>query len=400
MHCETDLIVSNKQTDYLIDISILLQFLRKKRQVTGIPRVVLAYIKHYAGRCQLVYYSRILGTFVILSPEASLQAIRWIERWDYSLYPSIMRLFLRRGKWQFWPSKPYLNVYFIKICMRDISSPWYFWRMQQLGVKLVVMVHDLIPIVHPELVSPVSTQRFTTGLIRLLDHARGVITVSETERKNLIQYLAGLGRTIPSIIAAPLASGLVFENLQHSMQRMVQGPYFVIVGPISDRKNHRLLFDIWSEWVDRKQKNIPKLLVLGKLHRNKEPLLTTLLQQASLQPYVFHMELGDNALINYVSFANALLFPSFAEGYGLPLAEALTLGTPTIVNDLPVFHEIGGDIPEYISVQDKQAWAEMILEYTKPKSTRRAQQLQRISHFVPPTWDSHFDRVDKFLTTL
>mgnify|MGYP000163796578 CR=1 FL=1 len=392
--------MSNKQANYLIDISILLQFLRKKRYVTGIPRVVLTYIKHYAGRCQLVYYSRILGTIVILPPEASLQAIRWIEQWDYSLYPSIMRLFLRHGKWQFLSSKQYLNDYFIKICMRDISSPWYFWRLRQLGVKLVVMVHDLIPIIYPELVSPVSTKRFKTGILRLLDHARGVVTVSETERKNLIQYLASLGRAIPPIIAAPLASGLVVEKIQYTSQRMVQGPYFVIVGPISDRKNHRLLFDIWSDWVEKKQKNIPKLLVLGKLHRTKEPLLTELLQQPSLQPYVFHMELGDNALINYVSFANALLFPSFAEGYGLPLAEALTLGTPTIVNDLPVFREIGGDIPEYIPVQDKQAWADMILEYTKPKSTQRAQQVQRIAHFVVPTWDTHFARFDKFLTTL
>ena len=72
--------------------------------------------------------------------------------------------------------------------------------------------------------------------------------------------------------------------------------------------------------------------------------------------------------------ARALLFPSFVEGYGLPLIEAMAAGIPVIASDLPVFHEIGQAVPELLSPDDVDAWSRAIMDYAAPDSARRSAQ--------------------------
>ena len=98
--------------------------------------------------------------------------------------------------------------------------------------------------------------------------------------------------------------------------------------------------------------------------------------------------------------ARALLFPSFAEGYGIPLAEALAAGLPVIANDLPVFREIGQGVPELLPASDREAWRKAILNYANPDSVRRAEQLQRMAEFTPYEWRNHFEKLDDFLHKL
>lgn len=61
--------------------------------------------------------------------------------------------------------------------------------------------------------------------------------------------------------------------------------------------------------------------------------------------------------------ARALLMPSLAEGYGLPVAEAARAGTPVLCNDLPVFREVLGDYAVYADVGDMYSWKTTIIEF-------------------------------------
>ena len=108
----------------------------------------------------------------------------------------------------------------------------------------------------------------------------------------------------------------------------------------------------------------------------------------------------DADVVTYLHHSQALLFPSFIEGYGLPLIEALALGVPVIASDLLVFKEIAGDVPEYIDPLDGARWSKLIMAYAQPNSVDRANQRTRIQHFKAPTWTDHFMKVDAFLTTL
>ena len=92
--------------------------------------------------------------------------------------------------------------------------------------------------------------------------------------------------------------------------------------------------------------------------------------------------------------------PSFDEGYGLPLVEALSLGTPVIASDTATFREVTRRSALLLSAIDGIAWRDAIMTY----ATRAAPAWQlakaKAKPFRPPNWDGYFRRLDEFLTSL
>jgi glycosyltransferase involved in cell wall biosynthesis len=101
-----------------------------------------------------------------------------------------------------------------------------------------------------------------------------------------------------------------------------------------------------------------------------------------------------------VAGARAVLLPSFAEGFGMPVAEALVAGVPVIVSDIDALREVGGDAPDYIDPLDGLGWRAAIEDYCRPDSARRAAQVRRIADWRPCTWDRHIDIVLELIDAL
>jgi len=94
------------------------------------------------------------------------------------------------------------------------------------------------------------------------------------------------------------------------------------------------------------------------------------------------------------------LFPSFAEGYGLPLVEALGASVPVIASTLDVFREIGQGVPDLLPPDDVDGWTNAVMAYSAPESPARAAQVARLAHFRAPDWAGHFAKTDMFLKSL
>jgi glycosyltransferase involved in cell wall biosynthesis len=105
-------------------------------------------------------------------------------------------------------------------------------------------------------------------------------------------------------------------------------------------------------------------------------------------------------LRSLIKKAQALLMPSFAEGYGLPIVEALSLGTPVVCSDIPVFREVSQKRALLISLLDGRGWLKAIESLTPADSLLRAQLLAKMLEFKPPTWQAYFQNVEAFLGTL
>jgi glycosyltransferase involved in cell wall biosynthesis len=143
------------------------------------------------------------------------------------------------------------------------------------------------------------------------------------------------------------------------------------------------------------------LVIIGQRGWECENVEDMLERCGPLRGVVFeHPMCSDAELITYLHHAQALLFPSFAEGYGMPLIEALSLGVPVLASDLPVFEEIAGGVPEYIDPLDGRRWREVIEAYTPADSVPRAAQLSRLKGFRVPDWATHFAKVDALLESL
>jgi glycosyltransferase involved in cell wall biosynthesis len=177
-------------------------------------------------------------------------------------------------------------------------------------------------------------------------------------------------------------------------------PYFLTLGTIEGRKNHILLLRVWRDLAAALGDRCPRLVIVGQRGWQCGEATALLDNSPVLRPHVTELPAcGDAALLSLMAGATALLFPSFAEGYGLPLVEALAVGTPVIASDLPVFREIAGDIVTTLDPRDMPGWYAAVRDFAMPGSAERAAQLARIaaSGFRPPSWASHFARVDRWL---
>jgi glycosyltransferase involved in cell wall biosynthesis len=112
-----------------------------------------------------------------------------------------------------------------------------------------------------------------------------------------------------------------------------------------------------------------------------------------------HRDMPDRQMASLLRGARALLLPLLAEGFGLPVIEALALRVPVICSDLPALRESGGDVPDYLDPSDAVAWRTAILDYLDDTPRRQAQ-LVRLAMRRKPRWEDHFAIVDRLIAGL
>ena len=264
---------------------------------------------------------------------------------------------------------------------------------QRSGAAFVFYVHDLIPIDYPEYVRPGHDARHAERMATVCTLANGVIVNSQATADSLAPLLRRAGRDVPVLVAFP---GAEFAQPQQDGRppnpRPADPPYFVCIGTIEPRKNHLLLLNAWRRLAAGP--NPPRLVLVGRRGWENENVVDMIERCPSIRPLVEeHGSMPDSVLHPTLAGARALLCPTFAEGYGMPIAEALALGVPVLCSDIPAHHEAGGTAPEFLDPLDGPAWINAIRDYAEPGSLRRATQLERMRDWRPPSWEAHFDAV-------
>lgn len=376
---------------FLIDITRLLNRALQHRRPTGVDRVGLAYVSYFKERSRaLVRFAR---RWVVLSEKDSRCLFDGLLAPDVS-FPK--RSLWRVGKhysltWR----PPSSGSVLLNVVHSGLERPDYGERVRRYGLRPLYFLHDLIPVAFPEYSRPAEADKHRRRLKTMLETACGLIVNSVVTGNELEAYAAALGMAVPPWVAAHLAPP---DFHPPACERPMPEPYFVVLGTIEPRKNHLLVLNLWREMVRRLGRSTPRLVVIGQRGWECEQVVDMLERCAALRGFVIEITgCDDAALATWLRHAQALLFPSFAEGYGIPLVEALSLGTPVIASDLPVFRELAGDVPDYLDPLDGQGWRQAIEDYAATNSPRRQEQLRRMGGWQPPTWDAHFKVVDGFM---
>ena len=285
---------------------------------------------------------------------------------------------------------------FLLVSHRLMEKPEPIDELRAAGAAFIPLVHDLIPATHPEYARPGVAMQHLRRLETVASLAAGIIVNSAATGAVLQPHLVRQADP-PDLVVAPL--GIEMPAPAADVPAMPAEPYFVSIGTIEPRKNHLLLLHLWRDFAAKWGPAAPRLVLVGRRGWENENVLDLLERCTLLRGLVSEAgSLSDPAVAALLAGSRALLFPSFAEGYGLPLAEALAAGAPAICSDLPALREVGGDIPEYLDPLDGSGWRRMVLDYAGPDSRARAAQLARLRGWSAPGWNDHFDAVDGMLT--
>src|SRR4029077_7156113 len=222
-----------------------------------------------------------------------------------------------------------------------------------------------------------------------------LIVNSAVTRDALQPHLDRAGRA-PPVLVAPFGGDLPAAPIDHPPP--FHRPLFVYVSTIEARKNHLLLLNLWRRLAMELGESAPLLVLVGQRGWETENVVDMLDRCPALKGAVVeHNAMADADMVALMKGAKALLLPSFAEGFGFPLIEALELGVPALWSDIAALRETGGAVPDFLDPLDGPGWQLAILDYAAPGSPRRAAQLARLSRWEPPSWEHHFAIVDRFI---
>ncbi|HTR12634.1 MAG TPA: glycosyltransferase family 1 protein [Roseiarcus sp.] len=289
---------------------------------------------------------------------------------------------------------------YLNVSQFPLSVPSYFrWLGGSRHVDGVFFIHDLLPLETPEYFRPAERFRHLQRLKTVARHGRGAIVSSAITRKSLMRQMAAMGRPDMPIMIAPMPADPVFSAENGFDEALAATPYFVICGTIEPRKNHLLILQVWRDLVSRMGRAAPKLVLIGERGWENEQVVDLLERSPALQGRVVRVSgLSTPALKKLLLGSRALLMPSFAEGYGLPIVEAMAAGVPVVASDIPIFREIGHGRLSMIDPTDGPAWRETIrrrMSAESPVATPGGNPKQ-----CGPDWPRVFEQVEEFLSSL
>lgn len=384
------------QGEVFVDVTRLFRRLRQGRLPTGVDRVCLAYVRHCRSRARPLLVEH--GVGVTFSDPVSDRLFNWLlhPHTHSSMYRTLqvlLRIPFRRVPNDSWV---------LNMGHSGLDQPRYLAWLIRKRIQLLVMAHDLIPLTHPEYCRADSTAAHERRLQTILHHARGIVSNSQVTAEELERYAKAREFPLPPLCVIPLG----VENPQPAPEIAcdlpLQAPYFLLLGTIEPRKNHAFILYLWERMLREVSRGrVPHLLIIGQRGWMCDSVIHRLIHDDRIRERVTWLpHCSDEELVRYLQHAQALLFPSAVEGYGLPLLEALQQETPVLASPLPAFREIAGDIPEYLALEDEDQWLQAILDYSNTQHPRRREQLTRLTGFTVPTWEAHFAAFRDFAMNL
>lgn len=261
-------------------------------------------------------------------------------------------------------------------------SPFYPFLPYMRG-SLVLTIFDLTPLTHPHCHVP-STIDVTRMTIIWARKAKRLLTFSNAVKEQLANWF---GFPKERIVVTPLASAKHFkpqpkERIEHVLRKYGLPERFVIyVGVIEPRKNLPTLFKAFAMLKGL----LPhKLVLAGDVGWYGKSIIEEI-RRLGLDGQVIHTGyVPDEDLPAMICGADALVYPSLAEGFGLPVLEAMACGTPVICTSAPALPEIAEGAALMVDPHDANGWAGALRQLLTDSDLRlelRRKGLERASQF-------------------
>jgi glycosyltransferase involved in cell wall biosynthesis len=257
------------------------------------------------------------------------------------------------------------------------------------GFRYISLVHDLIPVKLPHLVNRGDPARFAEATLEQIQISDLILVNSKSTAKDLDEFAKERAADLPPTHLLRFGSEVRSPQARCDavhLPGLSEGEAFVlIVSAIDPRKNHRILYHVWRRLVQEFGEQAPKLVIVGF------PEVPDLVHEVRHDPLV-----KDKVLVLYPIDDGQLdwlyrncrftVYPSFYEGWGLPIGESLWYGKLCISSNTSSMPEIGGDLVDYHDPDDLEGCYRLICRAAFDSRYRNRREEQIRTEYRPTTW--------------
>ncbi|NLF19237.1 MAG: glycosyltransferase family 4 protein [Lentisphaerae bacterium] len=257
-----------------------------------------------------------------------------------------------------------------------------------------MVMYDLIPVSHPQFCDPRVARDFQRDAPRVLSLANAVVAISATVAGQVRDYAAqaitgwdpqrcpvGFFHLGADFIPAADPTAAEWPGWPNGL--WADRPVFLMLGTLEPRKGHAFVLDAFEQrW---QQGATEGLLFLGSLAAGMAETHARLAAIAQEGRPFWHLRgVPDSAVATAIRRSRAGIVASCVEGFGLPIVEFMQMGLPVLASDIPVFREVGGDLPIYFSLDRAGGLGAALDSFYRRESALR----QTLLDFRWPNWDA------------
>jgi glycosyltransferase involved in cell wall biosynthesis len=273
-----------------------------------------------------------------------------------------------------------------------------FRQLHSTGVRFSVLVYDIIPIERPDLVVEAHRERFIKWLKMILSKATVIFVSSHSMIDKLrkcsvifdIRIKARLVQIYFGTTTLLESSPRQLSALVKPVQQRPENGFVLSVGTIDKRKNQSLLVEIWGRLISEGYQDLPRLVLLGRLDVDLDALSPEGKRAIDSGMVQILRDQPDEVVANLYRDCLFTVFPSFIEGYGLPVVESLRFGKLCVCSDLAEIREFAGDLVWYFDPTNPESAYRVIRTALASPAKRQKTEREIARRFVPQPWSSTF----------
>ncbi|NEW86401.1 glycosyltransferase family 1 protein [Rhodopseudomonas sp. WA056] len=273
------------------------------------------------------------------------------------------------------------------------------------GTRVAALCQDFIPAVAPQFFAGGDfVAKFDAYAQFLIQEADLVVSISEATKRDILGYAQRHGGMRGDVEIVHLGADIPAPQTARRPAALTgaQAARFVIsVSTIQSRKNFDLLYHLWRRLTEQNTPNLPTLVIVGQPGFGSTDLLWQIANDPVTANSILHLpRAGDDELAWLYQQCLFTLYPSFYEGWGLPVSESLAFGKYCLASDASSLPEAGAGLARHLDPFDFVAWRDAVLDLiAAPEQLARYEAAIRAG-YRPVTWAQSATRLTEVLRGL
>jgi glycosyltransferase involved in cell wall biosynthesis len=280
------------------------------------------------------------------------------------------------------------------VCL-SLSASWHFAGYGELiarhkastQIHVVNLLYDLIPVLHPQWVSPGYARKLAIWARQQIANADLLLTISEFQKSEIAAYVQASGLPGRHLQVIRLGDAAARETATAPPRHVPSRPFVLCVSTVDARKNQSCLHEVWRRLAARLGPACPHLLLVGMVHDSGRGLLSRIRQDPLVRDLIVHVsDASDDELTWYVARCLFTIYPSMYEGWGLPVRESLAAGRYCIASQAASLREAGGSWADYFDPMSVEACLDLVERALSDPAYVAGKEHEIRRSFVPHTW--------------